>query len=48
MLHNFGRVSESTHSNENAFMLKFIYEDLLNTVVTLEIDATNIVFVYNV
>ena len=48
MLHNFGRVAESTHPNEDSFMLNFIHEELLNTVVTIRIDASNIVFVYNV
>lgn len=48
MLHNFGTVDESTNPNEDAFMLNFLYEELLNTIVTIRIDATNIVFVYNV
>ena len=48
MVHNFGRVHNSSHPNNKSFILKFIHEDLHNTFVTFRMDASDILFVYSV
>ena len=49
MLHNFGKLhKESSHPNEDSFILRFIHDDVHNTLVSFDIDASNLLFVYNV
>ena len=48
MVHNFGEIHPSTHVTDHSFILRFIHTDLHNTFVTFRIDASDIVFVYNV
>ena len=48
MAHNFGTVDPSSHPNENSFLLKFLYDDLHNTLLRIKIDASSVSFVYTV
>jgi len=48
MVHNYGKVHNSSHPNNDSFILKFVHEDLHNSFVTFRIDASNILYVYNV
>ena len=48
MIRNFGKVHNSSHPNNDSFILKFVHEDLHNSFVTFRIDASNLLFVYNV
>ena len=48
MVHNYGKVHNSSHPNNDSFILKFVHEDLHNSFVTFKIDASNLLFVYNV
>ena len=48
MLHNFGTIDESSNPNSKSFMLNLKYDHVFNTFVSLKIDASEIVFVYNV
>ena len=48
MVHNFGKIHNSSSPNNKSFILRFIHEDLHNTFVTFRIDASSITFVHNV
>lgn len=48
MLHNYGEIHRSTHSNNNTFIMRLIYPDLHNTFVTFRLDASDVSFVVNV
>ena len=48
MLYNFGDVHPSTMANNNSVTLRFRYNDFQNTMVTFQIDASDITYVYSV
>ena len=48
MLHNYGIVHPSTQPNNNSFILRLMYPDLHNSLVSFVIDATDVAFVVNV
>ena len=48
MVHNFGKVHKSSHPNNHSFILRFVHNKLHNSFVTFRIDASNLLFVYNV
>ncbi|XP_019855024.1 PREDICTED: protein HAPLESS 2-A-like [Amphimedon queenslandica] len=48
LLSSFGKIHPSTNATNTSFILRFLLEDLHNTFVSLRIDASDIVFVYNV
>lgn len=48
MLHNYGTIHPSTHSNNSSFIMRLIYPNLHNSLVTFRIDASDLSFVVNV
>lgn len=48
MLHNYGKLHQSTHPNNSTFILRLLYPDLHNTFITFNLDATDLSFVVNV
>lgn len=48
MLHNYGTIHPSTHSNNSSFIMRLIYPDLHNSLVTFRIDASDLSFVVNI
>ncbi len=48
MLHNYGKLHQSTHPNNSSFIMRLIYPDLHNTFITFNLDATDLSFVVNV
>lgn len=48
MLHNFGKIHQSTHPNNSSFIMRLVYPDLHNSFVTFNLDATDLSFVVNV
>lgn len=48
LLSSFGKIDSSSNATNTTFILRFELEDLHNTFVTFRIDASDIVFVYNV
>ena len=48
MLHNYGTIHPSTHPNNSSFIMRLMYPNLHNSLVTFRIDATDLSFVVNV
>lgn len=48
MLHNYGELHPSTSIDNNSFIMRLVYNELHNSFVTFEIDATDVSFVINV
>lgn len=48
MLHNYGTIHPSTHPNNSSFILRLVYPDLHNTLVTFRVDASDLSFVVNI
>ena len=47
MLYNFGEIHPSTAANNDSVTLRFRYNDFQNTLVTFQIDASDITYVYS-
>ena len=47
MLYNFGDIHSSTMANNDSVTLRFRYNDFQNTMVTFQIDASDITYVYS-
>lgn len=48
MLHNYGTIHPSTHPNNSSFIMRLIYPNLHNSLITFRIDATDLSFAVNV
>ena len=48
MAYNFGTIDPSSQPNNNSFILRFTYNDLHNTFLTFNLDASSLSFVKNV
>ena len=46
MLYNYGKIDPSTHPNNESFNLRFLETEFHNTLITLQVDASDIAFVY--
>lgn len=46
MLYNYGKIHPSTHPDNESFTLRFRETDFHNTLILLQMDASDIAFVY--
>ena len=46
MLYNYGKIHESTHPDNESFTLRFHETNFHNTLILLQVDASDIAFVY--
>ena len=47
MLYNFGDIHTSTKASNDSVVLRFRHNDFQNTMVTFQIDASDITYVYS-
>ena len=48
MMHNYGEIHQSTHISNSSFIMRMVYPDFHNSLVTFRIDASDISFVVNI
>lgn len=48
MLHNFGEIHDSSHPDNDTYIIRFKYKEFHNTLIKFNIDASEVFFVKNV